>query len=104
MRDCAQSHLEAILKPEAAGKRFICVNDSFWFKDLVLPVAERFGPEGWPVPTEIQERPADFDDNIKKMDNGPLSQILGIKFHTPAQTMVDMAAKLIELGAVSKPE
>ena len=51
VRDCAMSHLKAITEAGAAGKRLICVNDSVWFKDLVMPVAERFGPEGWPVPT-----------------------------------------------------
>ena len=63
--------------PEAANKRFIVSNDTIWFKDLISPVAERFGPDGWPVPTAVQARPDTFDDNsILYMDNTASKTIL----------------------------
>jgi len=30
VREVAEAHLQAILKPEAANKRFILVNNSVW--------------------------------------------------------------------------
>jgi hypothetical protein len=34
VRNVAEAHLQAILISEAAGKRFILVNESYWFMDL----------------------------------------------------------------------
>jgi len=31
VRNVAEAHLQAILRPEAAGKRFMLVGESFWF-------------------------------------------------------------------------
>ena len=52
-------------------------NDTVWFKDLISPVAERFGPDGWPVPTAVQARPDTFDDSsIVYVDNTASKTIL----------------------------
>lgn len=43
VRDLAFAHLQAIKVPEAKNRRFFCTNESVWFKDLVAPIADRFG-------------------------------------------------------------
>ena len=104
VRDCAQAHLLALKVPEAANKRFLCTNDSIWFKDLAKPVSDRFCPEGWPVTTALGEAPANDDGHIKVMDNTATKEVLGLQYRPYAETMVDMAAKMIEIGAVTKTQ
>ena len=37
--------------PEAAGQRFCCAIEFSWIGEVADALAERFGPEGWKVPT-----------------------------------------------------
>mmetsp|Transcript_25143 Transcript_25143/g.31542 ORF Transcript_25143/g.31542 Transcript_25143/m.31542 type:complete len:247 (-) Transcript_25143:88-828(-) len=70
VRDLAQAHLQAIKIEEAANQRFIVSTDAVWFEHMIAPVAERFCPESWPVPTQVQARPENFDDrSILQLDN-----------------------------------
>jgi len=45
VRDVAEAHLQAILRPEAANKRFMLVADSIWFKDIGLCLHEKYGQD-----------------------------------------------------------
>lgn len=103
VRDVALAHMNALKKPEAANKRFLCVNESVWFKDLIMPIADRYKPEGWPVPTEVAAAP-EGDYKVLRCDNSASKQILGMQYRAASETMLDMASKMIELGAVSKPD
>ena len=90
--------------PDAANKRFIVSNDSIWWRDLIGAVGERFRPEGWPVPQTEKPRPDDFDDStILRMDNSASKSILQTQYRPYQETMVDMAAMMIDRGMVSKP-
>ena len=53
VRDLAQAHLNAIKVDDAANKRIIVSDEAVWFKDMILPIAERYQPEGWPVPSNV---------------------------------------------------
>jgi len=103
VRDCAQAHLLAVKVPAAANHRFLNTNESAWMRDLVAPIAARFGPEGWPVPTLEAPAPEGFDGYVSRMDNTRSREILGLQYRPLAETMVDMAANMIELGVVTKP-
>lgn len=45
VREVAQAHLEAVLRPEAAGKRFILKAESLWFKEIAEILKEEFGKD-----------------------------------------------------------
>ena len=45
VRDVAEAHLQAILKPDAANKRFILVADSIWFHELGIALNEKYGKD-----------------------------------------------------------
>ena len=45
VRDVAQAHLQGLLRPEAANKRFLLVADSVWFKDLGDALHEEYGKD-----------------------------------------------------------
>ena len=40
VRDVAEAHLQGLLRPEAANKRFLLVADSVWFQALVTRSTE----------------------------------------------------------------
>lgn len=102
VRDCAMSHLLAVKVAAAAGQRFISSNESSWFRDLVKPIRERFGSEGWPV-TATEAAPAEgFDGYMPMLDNSKSRDTLGVQYRPVSETMVEMAAKIIEMGLVSK--
>lgn len=42
VRDVANAHLQAILRPDAAGKRYILVEGSYWFHDMGDFLAEKY--------------------------------------------------------------
>lgn len=43
VRDVANAHLQAVLRPEAAGKRFLLSDDTIWFKDMFEILKEGYG-------------------------------------------------------------
>jgi dihydroflavonol-4-reductase len=45
VRDVAEAHLQGLLKPEAANKRFLLVADSVWFQDLGTALNEKYGKD-----------------------------------------------------------
>jgi len=57
VRDVAQAHLEGIKKPDAAGRRFILVEKTYWMHDLARVLSWRFAKDGYPVPTSVLPYP-----------------------------------------------
>ena len=43
VRDVANAHLQAILRPEAANKRFMLVQDSIYFPELGVALHDKWG-------------------------------------------------------------
>ena len=87
---------------EAAGKRFLLVESSPWFKDVAKPLQDKFIPLGWPVTQKIA--PDNPDAYISVFDNAQSKKILKIKYTSLDKTVVDMADKMIEVGMITKPE
>jgi len=118
VRDVARAHLEAVLRDEANGKRFIlCADNPFMF-DLVNVMKEKFGNE-YPV-KEAKEMPiiipffmrlwdkemAGYYERWGKktvfVDGSRASNILGIDYIGYDKMMQDMGIALIETGYVVK--
>ncbi len=51
VRDVARAHLAAMIVPEAAGKRFICVADGIFLPEVAKILAAHFNPLGFKIPT-----------------------------------------------------
>jgi dihydroflavonol-4-reductase len=118
VRDVARAHLEAVLRDEASGKRFIlCADNPFMF-DLVNVMKEKFGNE-YPV-KEAKEMPIiipffmrlwdkemagyyeRWGKNTVVVDGSFASNILGIDYIGYDKMMQDMGIALIETGYVVK--
>jgi nucleoside-diphosphate-sugar epimerase len=50
VRDVAEAHLQAILKPEANGKRFLLVGGNAWMEDVCRWLREKWGQQ-LPIPS-----------------------------------------------------
>ena len=46
VRDVAKAHLQGILVPEAANKRFMLVSEACWFKDVGVNLDNIYGSQG----------------------------------------------------------
>lgn len=51
VRDVAAAHIAAMTVPEAAGRRYLCALPQVWFSDVAKILDQRFGPEGYKIPT-----------------------------------------------------
>jgi dihydroflavonol-4-reductase len=53
VRDVASAHLAAMVTPEAAGRRFLCIAEAFWMSDAALILKKHFEPRGYTIPTNV---------------------------------------------------
>lgn len=51
VRDVASAHITAMTHPDAPGKRFCCVTDFLWMKDIADILNTNFESQGYKVPT-----------------------------------------------------
>ena len=54
VRDVAKAHVNAVSAPEAANKRFILCEKSYFINEIGLALDEKYGKKGdksWPVST-----------------------------------------------------
>ncbi|OJT09208.1 hypothetical protein TRAPUB_14345 [Trametes pubescens] len=85
VRDIAQAHVLALLKPEAAGNRFIMSSQEFKFQDF-LTAAHKIEPTLPAGNTSYDPSQAKFEIAY---DNTRAKTVLGIKFRTMAETTKD---------------
>lgn len=109
VRDVAQAHLEAILRPEANGKRFLMVANSVPFvmigEWLYEKWGERFKVVHKTVPDFVIKIISLWDgecraikDDLGKnwtFDHTPAEEVLGIKFRDLKDTVQEMSDTLI---------
>ena len=116
VRDCAEAHLQALERPEAANKRFILCEGSYWFSDIGNMLKETWGPQGYTPATK--EAPlwlckcaallmSEMSHAVKSWNiqkqfvNAQAKSVLGIKFSTPIKkTLDDMVESMISTGAL----
>lgn len=53
VRDVASAHLAAMVTPEAAGQRFLCIAEVFWLRDAALILKKNFEARGYTVRTNV---------------------------------------------------
>ncbi|KAH9855687.1 NAD-P-binding protein [Lenzites betulinus] len=84
VRDIAQAHVLALLKPEASGSRFVISSSAFKWQDWVN-AAHEFEPS-IPANPSYDRSKADFPLTY---DNTKARTVLGIKFRTIEETTKD---------------
>jgi nucleoside-diphosphate-sugar epimerase len=102
VRDLALAHVKQIEIPEAAYKRFFVTAGYYSNKEIAdiirrnfpeyadrLPASDPNGPGGYPGGTT---------DSLLKYDNSRTIDILGIKFRTLEESIVDLVKSLQAVG------
>ena len=51
VREVAQAHVQCLERDEAQGKRYMLIGDSIWFRDIGAILHEKYGPQGYTIPT-----------------------------------------------------
>ena len=114
VRDVAEAHLQGILKPEAANKRFILCAETVWFKEIGTWLHEVYAKEYKPIHKEVPKFAiwiVSFFNKTAKVAlprwgkkktfiNKETREILGIDFIAPKTSVLDMAASLISTGYI----
>jgi nucleoside-diphosphate-sugar epimerase len=115
VRDVAAAHIAAMTTPEAAGQRFLCINQQFWLHEAAEILNKHFSTRGYKVPIRILPSwlvrivalflPAvkavrDTLDREIFTDSSLIRKTLNWQPRTLEQTLVDMAESMIELKLI----
>ena len=115
VRDVADLHLRAMLRPEAGGERFIANAGFFWFGEVASILREEFGPAARKVPKRrlpdwLVRLVAIYDRPIKnalerlsqrmEYDASKAQRVLGWRPRPAREAIVDCASSLMKLKLV----
>ena len=100
VRDVAEAHLRAYQVPEAGGERFFICKGNFTYQQFVdalranLPEIKDRVPIGNPGAGEV---PSD----VYTVDTSKSQRILGLKYRSLEETIVDAARSLLKMESLS---
>ena len=110
VKDVADMHLEAMINPKAAGKRFLLCSESLWFKEVsnILRSNNFNKAPKFTAPNLLVKILAMFDKELKivlfylgfknKLNSNNAKKILSWKPEKVNQAIIDTAKQLYELG------
>lgn len=95
VRDFALGHVLAAEKKEAAGKRFVMVADKFCNKQIAEVLSENFPDLSDRLPKGENLKSGDFPaGGIPDLDNRRSVEVLGMKYRSFTESVVDTAKDL----------
>jgi dihydroflavonol-4-reductase len=115
VRDVADAHVRAMTSPEAAGERFIAVNEFLWMSEIAQILRSTLGARGSKVPTRtlpdfVLRFLARFDPTLRSLtpmlgrrrrhSSAKARRLLGWSPRPAATTVVDCAESLIAQNAI----
>jgi len=117
VRDIAEVQFRVMFNEGTTGKRFLCVGESVPLKDLVAILNREFKEQGIEIPDgEVTgeqiaqgENPSAkmlhyiFSSGIKYSNQRSI-ELLGMRYRTAEQTIIDTGASLLKFGVVKGRE
>ena len=116
VRDCAESHIRAMLSDISDGQRYICVTDKgLWARDVSKLLRDNYKKYGYKctkmnVPNFLIHMTSVFNGQAaatssllnadNNFDNSKIKKDLKITFRTAEEAILSMAKSLIDLGIV----
>ncbi|GGD89723.1 dihydroflavonol-4-reductase [Aureimonas endophytica] len=115
VRDVAQAHVRALQRLEAAGRRFITSAGPLSFREMAAAIGRAVPQARWRLPKATLPDPVvrlaarvsseaaqalPELGRIKHLDAGPATNILGVTFLPPEETVAATALSLAEHGLV----
>lgn len=95
----ALAHVKAIEVPEAAGKRFFVTTGYFSNKEIADIIRKNFPEYEKELPGKDTPGGDYPTDGIYKYDNSQSVKVLGLKFRTLEESIVDTVKSFKEVGA-----
>lgn len=89
VRDLALAPRLAYEKPEAANQRFLIANRGYSYQVFVDILKEKFPDLASKIPSKANPVNDAFPDGVYKVDNSKARTVLGIKFRSIEETVVD---------------
>ena len=118
VRDVALMHVEAMVRPESDGRRFLAASQpSYWFKDISRVLGKEFKQYGYKTPcfqapgfgvwlmSFFDKQAASILDRLHhqiRFDCTAAKEVLGIEFRNPDESLIEMGYAMIERGIVKK--
>ncbi|KAL4863939.1 hypothetical protein BDV12DRAFT_206064 [Aspergillus spectabilis] len=100
VRDVAEAHLRAYDTPEAGGERFFICKGNFTYQAFVDVLRENIPEIRDRVPVGNSGNGA-VPDDVYTIDVSKSEKVLGLKYHSLKETIVDAARSLLELEGKS---
>jgi len=99
VRDLALAHVKAMETPAAAGKRFFIVAGYFSNKEIAEIIRKNFPEYHDQLPTP-ETKGGDYPEGgVYKFDNSRAEKILGLKWTTLEESIIDTVKSLKAVGA-----
>ena len=99
VRDLAEAHVKGMEVPEAGGKRFFATAGYFSNKQIVDIIRKNFPEYNDKLPAENAKGGDYPEGGIFKINNKRIQEILGLKFISFEQSVVDTVKSLQNVGA-----
>ncbi|KAJ6112041.1 NAD(P)-binding protein [Penicillium sp. IBT 18751x] len=100
VRDLALTHVLAVEKSEAGGKRFFTVSSHFSNAEISKIIGDEFPEYKARLPTGDALTSGDYPaDGVYGFDNTRAREILGVEFRPLRESIVDAVKSLLPLGA-----
>lgn len=113
VRDVAAAHIEAMLRPEAAGERFIVSDEALWLSEIGAVLANAYPDRTLPnieIPDEQIKLAAETNAGLKSLlpnlgrrrpyNNSKAREVLGIEFTSAEDALRASAESAFKLGLV----
>ncbi|KAJ5761072.1 hypothetical protein N7520_008228 [Penicillium odoratum] len=103
VRDLGLAHVLAIEKPEAGGKRFFTVSSHFSNKEIAEIIGQEFPEFRDRLPAGEALVSGDYPaDGVYGFDNSRSREVLGLKFRTLTESVVDSVHSLLAVQEIAK--
>jgi len=94
VRDLAEAHVEALLRPEAENRRFIPAAPEHFSYSLAAKIMLEEFP--W-AKGNVSEEPEQTIDDSHAVDGATVTKVLGVKYRTFRETIVDLITQVTEM-------
>lgn len=99
VRDLAEAHVRAMELPEAANKRFFVTAGYFSNKEIANIIREAYPDLASKIPEGDAQKGGDYPtEGLYKYDNSRTVEVLGIKFTSLKDSIVDTVKSLQAVG------
>lgn len=99
VRDVAEAHVNALLKPSAGGKRFFVVAGRFSNFQIASIIKKRYPQLRDRLPSVDEPNDGFPEGGVYDADNSRSKDILGLNYKTLEQSVTDLVDVLLKMGA-----